>query len=207
MKSLVHLVRFLVGLDSAASQVTARELQLLLRYSRDASVICEIGCYEASTSVAFALNTAGRVYSVDPFIRGRMGICYTECIARAHRWRAGAQNLIFLKGMSLDIGPTFDLPIDFLFIDADHSYEAAKADWKQWFPKVRRNGYIALHDSKLAPNSPQPLGSMRFYSEDLVRMERVVECGSVDSLVIVQSQELKGHIESVSTQIEEMKGR
>jgi len=188
MRSLLHFVRFMLGVDSAASQVTDRELEMLLRYSREAGIICEIGCYEGRTSVAFARNTTGAVFSVDPFYRGRLGICFTECVARLHRWRAGVRNLSFVKGLSLEIGPTFLLPIDFLFIDADHSYEAAKADWNEWFPKVRKKGYIALHDSKLAENSPQMLGSMRFYSEDLANMEGVVECDSVDSLVIVQSR-------------------
>src|ERR1700758_1355974 len=126
MKSLLHLVKFMLGLDSAASQVTDRELQMLLRYSRDARTICEIGCYEASTSVALALNTTGTVYSIDPFYRGRLGVCYGEYVARVHRWRNGVQNLVFLKGLSHEVGRTFDLSIDFLFIDADHSYEAVK---------------------------------------------------------------------------------
>ena len=86
------------------------------------------------------------------------------------------------------IGRTFDLSIDFLFIDADHSYEAVKADWNGWSPKVRKGGYIALHDSKPAANSPQRLSSMRFYLEDLPQIDRVVERDSVDSLVIVQSR-------------------
>ena len=188
MKSLLHLVRFMLGLDVAASQVTDRELQMLLRYSRDARTICEIGCYEASTSVALARNTTGTVYSVDPFHHGRLGVSYTEYVARLHRWRNRLQNLVFLKGLSHEIGCKFSGSIDFLFIDADHSYEAVKADWDGWFPKVRKGGYIALHDSKPAANSPQMLGSMRFYLEDIPKIDGVVECDSVDSLVIVQSR-------------------
>jgi hypothetical protein len=161
---------------------------MILQYSRDGRTICEIGCYEASTSVALALNTTGTVYSVDPFCSGRLGVCYSEYVARLHRWRKGAPNLIFLKGLSLEIGRTFDVPIDFLFVDADHSYEAAKADWAAWFPKVRKGGYIALHDSRPAVNSPQKLGSMRFYSEDIPYIDGVVERDSVDSLVILQSR-------------------
>jgi Methyltransferase domain len=175
-------------LDCAASQVTDRELQMLLRYSRDARTICEIGCYEASTSVALAHNTTGTVYSVDPFYSGRLGISYTEYVARVHRWRNRVQNLVFLKGLSHEVSCNFLLSIDFRFIDADHSYEAVKADWNGWFPKVRRGGYIALHDSKPASNSPQMLGSMRFYLEDVLQIDGVVECDSVDSLVIVQSR-------------------
>jgi predicted O-methyltransferase YrrM len=38
-------------------------------------------------------------------------------------------------------------PIDFLFIDADHSYERARSDWRLWTPFVRPGGYVAMHDS------------------------------------------------------------
>jgi predicted O-methyltransferase YrrM len=187
MRSLIHFLRFTVGLDSPSSQVTEDELHMLMQYSRGAAVICELGCYEGRSSVAFALNTSGAVYAVDPFLDGRLGVCYTEWVARIHRRRQRAKNLLFLRGLSGDVVRKFHRPIDFLFIDADHSYEAAKADWEQWFPKVNKNGYIALHDAKLAKNSSQPLGSMRFYSEDLARMTGIVERNSVDSLVIVQN--------------------
>ena len=35
----------------------------------------------------------------------------------------------------------------FLFIDADHSYEACKADFEAWSPLVQSGGEIAFHDS------------------------------------------------------------
>jgi predicted O-methyltransferase YrrM len=37
-------------------------------------------------------------------------------------------------------------PIDFLFIDADHSYEGAKRDYEMYGPLVRRGGLIAFDD-------------------------------------------------------------
>lgn len=39
-----------------------------------------------------------------------------------------------------------DGSLDFVFIDADHSYEAALADIRAWEPKVRAGGLIAGHD-------------------------------------------------------------
>lgn len=187
MQSLIHMLKFACGVEGAYSQVTDRELEMLLRYSRDAQTICEIGAYEGRTSVALAAGTNGNVYSIDPFFRGRLGICYTEWVAKLNRRRNGTQNLIYIKGLSHQIGREFLLPIDFLFIDADHSYEAVKMDWERWFPKVKQGGYIALHDCKPALNSPNRLGSMRFYSEDIPKIADIWECDSVDSLVILQS--------------------
>lgn len=36
--------------------------------------------------------------------------------------------------------------IDFLFIDGAHDYENAMADYKHWFPKVKKTGTITVHD-------------------------------------------------------------
>lgn len=36
--------------------------------------------------------------------------------------------------------------LDFVFIDADHSYEAVKRDVLSWFPKMKPGGVIAGHD-------------------------------------------------------------
>jgi len=186
MKSLVHLIKCIVHMDSPFSQVTESELQMLLKYSRNAKVVCEIGCYEGKTSVALAKNTVGAVYSVDPFFKGRLHISYGEWIARLHRKRNRAKNLFFLKGFSQDVVRDFRLPIDFLFIDADHSYEGVKGDWNSWRPKMVQGSIVALHDTRIAANSPVPLGTMRFYAEDLPTLSDVTELDSVDSLTIFQ---------------------
>ena len=39
-----------------------------------------------------------------------------------------------------------DDEIDFVFIDADHTYKGVKADILAWMPKVRKGGYITGHD-------------------------------------------------------------
>ena len=186
MKSLVHCVRYVLGLEPPHSQVTQRELEMLLKYCRNARVLCEIGCYEGKISVGLAQNADGAVYSVDPFFRGRLGISYGECIARLHRKRNGVKNLLFLKGYSAIVAPQFRLGIDFLFIDANHSYDAVKADWECWVPKVVNGGIIALHDSRVASNSRVALGSMKFYSEDVPRFAGVTELDFVDSLSILR---------------------
>lgn len=43
-------------------------------------------------------------------------------------------------------------PIDFLFIDGDHSYAMAKNDYKKYSPLVREGGVIAFHDADVLPD-------------------------------------------------------
>lgn len=47
-----------------------------------------------------------------------------------------------------------DESLDFVFIDADHSYEACRADIAAWLPKVKPTGFISGHDYE-NPGFPQ----------------------------------------------------
>ncbi len=47
-----------------------------------------------------------------------------------------------------------DGTLDFVFIDADHSYEACRADILAWLPKVKPSGFLSGHDYE-NPNFPQ----------------------------------------------------
>lgn len=186
MKSAIHAFKFLLALDDPHTQVTEQELRCLLDHAKGAEVVVEIGCYEGKTTAALATQTKGKIYSVDPFFKGRLNICYGELIAKAHCRRQGATNVRFLKGFSHEVAPQFSEPIDFLFIDADHSYEAIKRDWNDWAQKVRPGGYIALHDSRIAENSPSYLGSMQFYEREVSQMPGVEEVAAVDSLALLR---------------------
>jgi hypothetical protein len=39
-----------------------------------------------------------------------------------------------------------DESLDFVFLDADHSYEGVRSDIEAWLPKVKRGGIFAGHD-------------------------------------------------------------
>lgn len=66
---------------------------------------------------------------------------YDEAIAKV------PSNCRFLHESSEQAQAQFpDLFFDFIYIDADHSYEGVKSDLELWYPKVRENGLIAGHD-------------------------------------------------------------
>lgn len=186
MKSAVHACKVVLGFESPESQVSERELACLLSYAMKAKVIVEIGTFEGKTTGLLAKSSAGVVYSIDPCFKGRLGLSYGELIAKTHCRKLGLNNVEFIKGYSHDVAPKFAEMIDLLFIDADHSYESIKRDWHDWVPKVRHGGVVALHDSRLAANSPDMLGSMKFYSEYVSQLGHVTELDHVDSLSVVR---------------------
>ena len=56
-----------------------------------------------------------------------------------------------------------DLPIDFLFIDGDHAYEAVQRDWEDWSRHVTPAGTSAFHDAMTeAAWMDDSYGSARF---------------------------------------------
>lgn len=55
-------------------------------------------------------------------------------------------------------------PVDFLFIDGDHSYEGVKLDFEMYHGLVRSGGLVAFHD--IAPNPEvREYGVARFWQE------------------------------------------
>jgi cephalosporin hydroxylase len=55
--------------------------------------------------------------------------------------------------------------VDFLFIDANHSYESVKNDYEKFSPLVRKGGIIAFHDidSKFSKDITE--GTTKFWKE------------------------------------------
>lgn len=52
-----------------------------------------------------------------------------------------------LRELSIDASLMFDDNFfDFIYIDANHSYDAVKSDMLQWYPKLKSGGVLAGHD-------------------------------------------------------------
>src|SRR5206468_3034194 len=51
-----------------------------------------------------------------------------------------------VRGLSVEAAARFELKINLLWIDGDHSYEGCKSDIIAWLPKVFAGGCVAFHD-------------------------------------------------------------
>ena len=114
------------------------------------SVIVEIGSYlGASTTflAAGAKENSSQVYCVDTWKNDAMSEgprdTFDEFISNTDLYR---KLIVPIRGKSVDVGREFDKPIDMLFLDGDHSYEACRVDVETWLPKVKPGGSILLHD-------------------------------------------------------------
>lgn len=69
---------------------------------------------------------------------------YAECLANVMPYRHRA---LVLRAHSLDVALICpNAAFDFVFIDADHSYEGCAQDISRWRDKVRAGGVICGHD-------------------------------------------------------------
>lgn len=65
-------------------------------------------------------------------------------------------------GDSKEIARSWTEPVDYVLVDGDHTYEGAVGDILLWLPRIRKGGYMAVHDYHKAglpqtEDSPHPL--------------------------------------------------
>jgi len=83
--------------------------------------------------------------------------------------------LVLQQGNSPELAATYpDSYFDFVFIDANHTYEAMAIDIPAWLPKVKKFGILAGHDVGNDKYRPYPgvLQAVReFLGEDIIIIE------------------------------------
>lgn len=117
----------------------------------------EIGCWKGRSTVAMAqvMRPYAMLYAVDTWASGSHEYpdatqAYMEFLNNT----VGFLNVVACRMSSLNsakIALTERLSFDFVFIDADHSYEAVCADIMAWYPLVRSGGILAGHDYITCP--------------------------------------------------------
>jgi predicted O-methyltransferase YrrM len=128
-------------------------------------VVVEIGSWKGKSSSIIAAGLGGkreaRLFSIDPFGLDEnpeyQKLYYDNLmkpgedvleVFRRNIDECGMSHIVKpLRGYSFDIVTTWDAPIDFLFIDGNHEYEAVARDFALWSRFVRVGGIVALHDA------------------------------------------------------------
>ena len=131
--------------------------------AKSGSVFVEVGCW-LGKSTAYLGSRIRRsrkkikLYAVDTF-KGSPNEEAMMATVRRHRGSvfAAFQRNLRAAGVSHLVEPVVatsvnaskrfdDRSLDFVFIDACHTYEAVKADILSWLPKVKPGGVLAGHD-------------------------------------------------------------
>jgi hypothetical protein len=147
----------------------------------------EVGVQLAVFSCLILKSWRGRrLYSVDPWLEYDVGEYvdssnvsqevqdYIFHVAERELAAFGERSRIVRK-RSLDAVREFaDGQLDFVYIDAQHHFEAVRADLEAWWPKVRRGGLVAGHDYCDADNDCGRFGVRSAVNEFARRMGRKV---------------------------------
>lgn len=189
-KSLLHLIKFILGLDQPYTQTSLSERGALEKYASGASSAIEIGVFEGVNTAILsgALGKDGEIFGIDPFFKGKLGICYHKVIAKLHIKRNGVGKKVHLvEKLSFDAAEDVPGEVDFIFIDGDHSWEGISRDWPLFSARLRPGGIMALHDTSIVPAySGTVLDSVRYYNEVIRHDPRFEWLETVDSLNVLR---------------------
>lgn len=155
----------IAGVDGWLEPVEAQALFDLARRCTGAGVIVEIGSWKGKSTICLAAGArAGnrpKIYAVDPHTgspehHAEFGEVETFAEFTANVAAAGYESdVVPLRMRSTEAAAHVTEPVELLFIDGDHSYEAVVADVEAWWPKLTDGGFVAVHDAFLHLGAPR----------------------------------------------------
>jgi predicted O-methyltransferase YrrM len=169
-----------VCMDNIELHGLVRAIDLL---ARPPETVVEIGSYCGGSTVVIARaarrrNPAVRVYAIEPFTfhESRYQHDYERLFdANVAEWGLG-DSIVKVRATSHEAVRDWKRPVDFLYVDGDHRYEAVARDIDDYLPFLTPEGLVAFHDYK--PRGKE--GVKRAIDERVVpRYERVFLMGSL----------------------------
>ncbi|MBM3256668.1 MAG: class I SAM-dependent methyltransferase, partial [Candidatus Moranbacteria bacterium] len=124
---------------------------------KDPAIIVEIGSYKGKSTIwlsgGLKNNRNAKLYAVDshqgsPEFIGEYKKINTHKEFKKNIERAGfAKIVIPIRKSSLQAAKAVAEKIDILFIDGSHTYAAVRNDFLTWSKKIKKGGWIILHDA------------------------------------------------------------
>jgi predicted O-methyltransferase YrrM len=140
-------------LNHGVASLQFDEAALLFHLARDieSGPVAEIGRFKGGSTIVFAsaLPQGVELWSYDFHVALRPDMPGAELDEelRAALVRFGLEEKVHLLVADSRIAEPPPGELALLFIDGDHSYEGAKADFDRWSAFVRPGGHVLLHDA------------------------------------------------------------
>jgi predicted O-methyltransferase YrrM len=140
-------------LNMGIALLTLDEAAYLYRTVRDlrGGTLVEVGRFKGGSTflIAAAMDEHAELWSYDLHVKLTHEFRGTELDVELEDALARyglADRVHVVVGDSTSVQPPAR-PCDFVFIDGDHSYEGARADYEHWRPFIRPGGHLLFHDA------------------------------------------------------------
>ena len=134
------------------SNTTKGLYELITKYVQPNYTIVELGSFAGVSSELFALH-CNKLFCVDPWLP-YWEIDDVSKLSNAEykfdTMMKNYNNIFKFKMYSYDAFSKFkDNELDLLYIDSDHSSENVEKEIKNWYNKIKKDGFISGHDFNL----------------------------------------------------------
>jgi predicted O-methyltransferase YrrM len=120
---------------------------------KNISKMVEVGSYIGESTEVFAQNFSNSIiYCVDPWQSGydtydNASIDMDGVEDEFDKKMKKYNNIFKIKKTSIEASYDFENnSLDFVYIDANHTYQSVATDIEIWLPKIKKEGYIGFHD-------------------------------------------------------------
>lgn len=128
------------------------EKPLFMRWARGKKRLVEIGVFEGASASLFrsVMDPKGSIWLIDPFVPDSRNphLRARKIFAWLNVARVRNGETVWFKDYSYNVVGQKRDPIDFLFIDGDHTEVACLRDWQDWSPFVEVGGIVIFHDAR-----------------------------------------------------------
>ena len=129
------------------------------------------------------------LFAIDPYPPGRLGLNYQRIIARGEVSKIPNGRVEWLRETGRDAASNPKVvaaaPFDFVFIDADHSFEGLRENWDGWAGLIAPGGVMAVHEGGV-PGGPSDHGGVRFCDQVARHDERFEVLETIDCLLVLR---------------------
>jgi GT2 family glycosyltransferase/predicted O-methyltransferase YrrM len=164
-----------IAVEEKGSMQKISELAFLLEKMSGSKIVVEIGTAEGGTfwglsqvvddkATVISISLPGKVFSINQYDEEDIENIkkLSKKTQKAHIINCDSHSPLTLKRLEQILDGR---KIDFLFIDADHTWLGAKTDWLLYSPLVKNGGKIGFHD----------VGKYPFHGGNFCEVDRVWE--------------------------------